>query len=111
MVKHLAATALVETKLFKRTSGVTDDQFKDIAVRVIGVAHNHKVKPVSLSFYSVPEEKTSSYVMTVDTLDPDVLSDMNLDIAFSLAENDELIGKNFSVWFEGVQEESDCANI
>ena len=66
---------------------------------------DHKVSPVAMSFCSIPEERTSSYVMAVNTEDSDVLSDMNLDIAFSLAENESLIGKPFSVWFEGRLEE------
>ena len=42
--------------------------------------------------------------MTLKTNDIDVISDMNLDIAFSLAENDSLLGKNFSVWYQGLEE-------
>ncbi|HCA0685134.1 TPA: hypothetical protein MNM99_003593 [Citrobacter freundii] len=109
MVKHLAATALAETTLFKRTTGISDIELQDIASRVIDVIDSYKVSPLALAFYSVPEEKTSSYVMTVDTLDPDILSDMNLEIAFSLAENEDLIGKPFSVWFEGSKEDSERA--
>lgn len=105
MVKHLAATALAQSTTFKSTTGITDEEFQDIANRIVDIMTHHKVGPVAMSFCSVPEERTSSYVMTVNTEDSDVLSDMNLDIAFSLAENDSLIGKPFSVWFEGHSEE------
>lgn len=111
MVTDRAASALAQTTQFKQFSGVSDDEFKDIANRVVDVMDSHGVSPVALSFFSIPEEQTSSYVMTVDTVDPDVLSDMNLDIAFSLAENDSLIGKPFSVWFEGSQEDTQRACI
>ncbi|MFE8049267.1 hypothetical protein [Brenneria goodwinii] len=110
LVKHLAATALAQSTLFKRTTGITDPEFQDIADRVVDVMANHKVNPVALSFCSIPEEKTSSYIMTVNTSDSDVLSDMNLDIAFSLAENDSFIGKPFSVWFEGRSEDTTRAS-
>ena len=105
MVKHLAATALAQSTTFKSTTGITDEEFQDIANRIVDIMTYHKVGPVAMSFCSVPEERTSSYVMTVNTEDTDVLSDMNLDIAFSLAENESLIGKPFSVWFEGHSEE------
>lgn len=104
-MKDVAATALAETTVFKKISGVTDDDFMDIAQRVITTADSHNVNPMTLRFFSIPEENTSSYVMKVNTSNPDILSDMNLDIAFSLAENDNLIGKKFSVWFEGISEE------
>ncbi|EOX9504191.1 TPA: hypothetical protein MC588_004404 [Citrobacter amalonaticus] len=111
MLKNLAANALKQSRLFKRTTGISDHEFQDIAKRVVDVMDNHKVSPIAISFYAVPEEKTSSYVMSVNTLNPDVLSDMNLDIAFSLAENDGLIGKPFSVWFEGSTEDAVRASL
>lgn len=106
LVKHLAATALAQSTMFKTATGMTDQEFEDIANRVVDIMANYKVGPVAMSFCSIPEERTSSYIMAVKTVDTDVLSDMNLDIAFSLAENDSLIGKPFSVWFEGHSEES-----
>lgn len=105
-MKQVAASALAETTLFKKNTGISDDDYVDIAVRVVDVMDAHRVSPVALSFHSIPEENTASYVMSVNTLDADILSDMNLDIAFSLAENDSLAGKKFSVWFEGTAEDS-----
>lgn len=105
LVKHLAATALAQSTTFKSATGITDEELQDIANRIVDIMADHKVSPVAMSFCSIPEERTSSYVMAVNTEDSDVLSDMNLDIAFSLAENESLIGKPFSVWFEGRLEE------
>ena len=105
LVKHLAATALVQSTTFKSATGITDEELQYIANRIVDIMSDNKVSPVAMSFCSIPEERTSSYVMTVNTEDSDVLSDMNLDIAFSLAENENLIGKPFSVWFEGRLEE------
>ncbi|HHG8589858.1 TPA: hypothetical protein ACPYUC_002337 [Citrobacter koseri] len=106
MLRTLASTAKQQYALFKKTTGISDSEFQDIALRVVGVLDSYKVNPIAVSFFAVPEEKTSSYVMAVNTFDADVLSDMNLDIAFSLAENDSLIGKPFSVWFEGGSKET-----
>lgn len=46
----------------------------------------------------------------VKTDDIDVIADMNIDIAFSLAENENLAGKRFSVWYRGTQEEENACN-
>ncbi|HCZ9310117.1 TPA: hypothetical protein O4G90_001807 [Citrobacter amalonaticus] len=111
MLKSLASTALKRSTLFKQTTGISDSEFQDIAKRVVDVMDSYKVSPIAVSFFAVPEENMSSYVMAVNTLDVDVLSDMNLDIAFSLAENDSLIGKPFSVWFEGSTKEAIRASL
>lgn len=109
-MKSLAAKALEETDTFKKNSGLTDLDYKDLALRVANVMDKYNVKPVAVEFHSIPEERTSSYVMSVNTNSVDVLSDLNLEIAFSLAENDDFIGKNFSVWFEGIVKEKEDAS-
>ncbi|AGN84939.1 hypothetical protein [Enterobacter sp. R4-368] len=108
-MSRIAASALKDTTEFKQTVGITDEDYKDLANRVVDVMDAYHVKPRVLEFFSVPEEQTSSYIMFVNSDDIDILSDMNLDIAFSLAENDNLVGKKFSVWFKGnIEEDADA---
>lgn len=102
---RIAAMALAETTKFKEAAGISDSDYQDLAVRTLDVLDLHQVQPVALEFFDIPEEQTSSYVMLVNTTDIEKLSDMNLDIAFSLAENENLVGKKFSVWFKGAPEE------
>ncbi|GKJ27968.1 hypothetical protein NUKP24_21040 [Klebsiella variicola] len=110
-MRHAAETALEKSNLFKRNSGLTDSEYSDIAYRVMDVVDSKGMNPIELDFAFIPEENISAYIMTVNTLDSDILSDMNLDIAFSLAENDDLLGKNFSVWFKGALFSEDIKNV
>lgn len=107
-MSHIAASALEDTTEFKQTAGISDEDYKDLALRVVDVIDAHNLKPRVLQFFSVPEEQTSAYVMFVNTDDIDILSDMNLEIAFSLAENENFVGKKFSVWFKGHIEEDEA---
>lgn len=100
-MRRLSSDMLSEAITFKDNAGLSDVQYKDVASRMLKVVDDHEVKPLAVGFHNVPEEGTSSCFMLVDTIDADVLSDMNLAVAFSLAENDGLVGKRFSVWFEG----------
>ncbi|MFP1871944.1 tetratricopeptide repeat protein [Lonsdalea quercina] len=110
LMMNLASSALEQSTCFQQATGLTDFELEDIADRAVDVMTNYKVNPVALYFCFVLEEKTSSYIMQVNTTDPEVLSDMNLDIAFSLAENESFIGKPFSVWFEGHSEDTTRAS-
>lgn len=96
-----ATGIVIDTTRFKESAGLSDEEYKDIAQRVIDIVDQYQVRALSLEFLFVPEEKTASYIMKVKSDDVEVLSDMNLDIAFSLAENESLAGKKFSVWYQG----------
>ncbi|EPP7093066.1 hypothetical protein [Klebsiella michiganensis] len=100
----------VESEKFKNNAGLSEEQYKDIAQRMIDVADKHEVRASSIFFHFVPEEKTAAYILTVKTDDIDLIADMNLDIAFSLAENESLAGKRFSVWYRGIPGEANACN-
>ncbi|AUZ70354.1 MULTISPECIES: hypothetical protein [Citrobacter freundii complex] len=104
-----ASGIIRDTKRFKECTGLTDDEYIDMAQRIVDVADSYGVRPAAIEFIFVPEEKSASYIMRVKTEDVDILSDMNIDIAFSLAENDSLAGKKLGVWYRGYSEEASNA--
>lgn len=103
-MKEDSVDIVIDTARFKESSSLTHEQYMFVAQSMLDIADNYNVRPASIAFVFVPEENTASYIMTLKTNDIDVISDMNLDIAFSLAENDSLLGKNFSVWYQGLEE-------
>ncbi|MBM6605533.1 hypothetical protein JTF19_05055 [Enterobacteriaceae bacterium RIT814] len=110
-MRQIASQALAETNYFKERAGLSDQEFKEIATCITSIMGAHKVRPVSIAFHSINEENTTAYVMTVESDDADLLAEMNMEVAFTLAGVDSLIGKNFSAWFEGgVREEADYAS-
>ncbi|HCI6075089.1 MAG: hypothetical protein E6235_09240 [Anaerococcus vaginalis] len=109
-MKNDAHGIAIESEKFRQKAGLTEDEYKDIAQKMIDVADNYGIRASSISFYFVAEEKTAAYILTLKTDDIDVIADMNIDIAFSLAENENLAGKRFSVWYRGTQEEENACN-
>lgn len=109
-MKNDAYGIAIESEKFRNKSGLTEDEYKDVTQRMVDVADNYGVRASSISFYFVPEEKTAAYILTLKTDDVDLIADMNIDIAFSLAENESLAGKRFSVWYRGTQGEANACN-
>ncbi|HFS8089558.1 TPA: hypothetical protein ACH2JA_001908 [Enterobacter hormaechei] len=100
-----------DTKRFKEFAGLTDEEYRRMAQRVVDVADNYSVRPSAIEFVFVPEEQSASYVMKVKTQDVETLSDMNIDIAFSLADDESLAGKKLGVWYQCDSEEGiDASN-
>ena len=100
----------IESEKFRTKAGLSVDEYKDITQRMVDVADNYGIRASSISFHFVPEEKTAAYILTLKTDNVDIIADMNIDIAFSLAENENLAGKRFSVWYRGTQEEANACN-
>lgn len=100
-----------DTKRFKECSGLTDEEYRRMAQRVVDVADNYHARPSAIEFVFVPEEQSASYIMKVKAQDVETLSDMNIDIAFSLADDESLAGKKLGVWYQYDGEEgSDARN-
>ncbi|WPU24475.1 hypothetical protein RI049_06900 [Cedecea neteri] len=100
-----------DTKRFKECAGLTDEEYRRMAQRVVDVADNYHARPSAIAFVFVPEEQSASYVMKVKTQDVETLADMNIDIAFSLAEDETLAGKKLGIWYQYDDKEgSDASN-
>lgn len=108
-MKNDAHGIAIESEKFRQKAGLTEDEYKDIAQKMIDVADNYGIRASSISFI-LQQKKNCGIYTDVKTDDIDVIADMNIDIAFSLAENENLAGKRFSVWYRGTQEEENACN-
>ncbi|WP_174634521.1 hypothetical protein [Yersinia thracica] len=88
---------------FKTMTGLSDSDLSLVAKCVFSVIDKNECHAESVSFMSLDEEKSNSYIVTVDSDDIDKIADMNIDLSFSLAEHDELLDKQFSAWFLGTR--------
>lgn len=62
---------------------------------------NLNIKSVRFFTGSAHDPHLNLYELTLDTEDVDLLTDANMALSYKLAEHDELLGKNFSVWLSG----------
>lgn len=92
-----------EVGLFKERSGLSDKEFQIVAETVIFVIVQHNERPAGLAYLGVQEEMSFSYIVILKCEDHDKIAEMNIDLAFALADYDELTDKNFSAWFRGLE--------
>ncbi|HFQ6845271.1 MAG: hypothetical protein E6Y18_06175 [Serratia marcescens] len=109
MAKTLAE-AKKEVSKFKEIVGLSDDDFKKIAGNAIHVLEHHGAKISGLAYQSIQEEHSSSYVVMVKGNDPEKIAEMNIDLAFALADCEQLTDKRFSAWFRGQEGEGNVRN-
>lgn len=104
------ADATKEVQKFKEKVGLSDDDFKKIAVTAIQILEHHDEKISGLAYQSIQEERSSSYVVMVRSCDPEKIAEMNIDLAFALADCEQLTDKRFSAWFRGRENEDNASN-
>ncbi|OTA14325.1 hypothetical protein Xbed_03693 [Xenorhabdus beddingii] len=88
-------------------SGLNRDQVAIIANNIIDVIDNHRVKVSGIEIISAigHEEKVNMYSLSVYTDDVELLTTMNLELSYKLAEYDELLDKKFSALIRGDKRE------
>lgn len=104
------ADATKETQKFKDKVGLSDDDFQKIAETAIQVLDHHKEKISGLAYQSTHEEPSYSYVVMLKSSDPEKIAEMNIDLAFALADCDQLTDKRFSAWFKGRETSENVSN-
>lgn len=89
-------------------SGLNEKNLMKLANIVISILDQWNVQIVAINYTntSAYEEQSNLFMMTAECDDAEVLSEMNLELAYRLAEYDEFIGKNFSVFIGGVDDVS-----
>lgn len=87
---------------FKEKVGLSDREFQLLAETTISVMEDHGKNLDGVGYHTFPEERSYSYILMVNCSNPEKIADMNIDLAFALADKEELTGKLFSAWFKGV---------
>lgn len=110
-MQHTIASAEYRLAEFKQLANLTDEQCELIAITAVNVMASYNQHVTSLVFNTVKEENANTYVLVIKCQDPEIIANMNMDLAFALAEHEELYDKNFSAWFQGVEKENlDASN-
>lgn len=68
--------------------------------------NNLQIKEMKCITGTPHDKYLNVFNITVNSSDVDLLTDINIEVAYQLAEKDELIGKNFSVWLSGEEAEN-----
>lgn len=79
-------------------SGLTKDDINDLTDIALKVMSPFRLPNTNSNF--VFAESTFAFVVSVETADSDLLSDLNINASFALADNDRLAEKNVSVVFK-----------
>lgn len=87
-------------KEFKESAKISDAKFELIAGSMATVMRKHKASSGLHVFHTVTEESVSAYVITLPEVQLEEVAQMNYELAFELAEHDELLGTHVSAWFE-----------
>lgn len=85
--------------LFKNATGLSEEDFYKVGKSAFIVMDRNSYKPSSVSFMIINEEKTNSYIVGVECDNASDIASMNIELAFELAEHEELLDKQFSAWF------------
>lgn len=91
---------LFEVNAFKHSAGFSGLEYELLFKTLTQIMDSHKLHPLALKFYDLAEEKVNTLVVVTKTPDVSLLADMNVELAFSVAEHDCFMHKNFSLWFE-----------
>ncbi|WP_421595698.1 tetratricopeptide repeat protein [Rahnella sp. PD4] len=87
-------------KEFKELAHISDAKFELIAGSMANIMRKHNASSVLHLFHTVREESVNAYVITIPDIDLEEIAQMNYELAFELAEHDELLGIQVSAWFE-----------
>lgn len=97
---------LFQVNSFMESAGISALEYELLFENITSVMDSHKIHPAAIKFYDISEEKINALVLVTKTSDIELLADMNVELAFSLAEHDCLMQKNFSLWFEAEEEQT-----
>lgn len=85
---------------FMQLANLTSLEYKLLFQNITSIMDENKVQPSRMKFYNVTEEKLNAIVVMINTNDTNLIADMNIELAFLIAENDCFMQKPFTVWFE-----------
>ncbi|MDW7792426.1 hypothetical protein R4E92_18770 [Morganella morganii] len=90
---------LTELEVFMKSGNISELEARWIVEKANEVATNKKVRCLSSEFYSSSDNNDFAVILAVTTDDPDIISDMDIEIACILAENSTFSDKNVTAWF------------
>lgn len=95
-------SAYLESKLrdFKKYSKMSNAQFDLLSGAMAKIMRKHKVSSACYYFHTVREESVNAYVVTLTNVELNQVAQMNFELAFELADHDELLGMHVGAWFE-----------
>ncbi|GAB5070905.1 hypothetical protein SedNR2807_10910 [Citrobacter sedlakii] len=89
-----------QVESFKQRADLSGLEYELIFKNVADVMDAQNVHPSGMRFYNISEEKVNAVVFMTKSSDAEQIADMNIELAFSMAEHDCLAHKDFAVWFE-----------
>ncbi|EKH6498475.1 hypothetical protein SGI36_19420 [Providencia rettgeri] len=102
---------LAELEVFMKSGNISESDARWIVEKASEVAANKKIRCVSSEFYSSSDKNDFAIILCVTTSDPDILSDMDIEIACALAENSNFSEKNVTAWFRSNESEKNYAEL
>ncbi|MDA5483108.1 hypothetical protein PGS49_21040 [Yersinia intermedia] len=107
VIMENASLAINRSRNFVANAGMEDSDLVALNELLLKISGQANASPTNLDFFSMTEEGTNSIICSVDTNDADLLSEMNFNLAMSIADSDRFVGKKFSSWFRGSREQND----
>ncbi|HCZ8407755.1 hypothetical protein BBX45_07570 [Proteus mirabilis] len=71
------------------------------AISAVLEKHNLQVNHISFADGAKHDKYMNVLNISLETNNVELLSEANIDLAFEMAEHDDLLGKNFSIWLSG----------
>lgn len=96
-------------KSYQKFSGMSDSELKLLADIVISILDDNHAPVGAINYVTNGNigGGVNLYTVTAESSDSDLITDMNIQLAFKLAEHDEFLDKNFSVFISGVDNVSE----
>lgn len=90
---------LAELEVFMKSGNISESEARWIIEKANEIATSRKVRCLSSEFYASSDNNDFAIILAVTTNDPDIISDMDIEIACMLAENSAFSDKNITAWF------------
>lgn len=89
---------------FIDVSGLSAEKMAEITMLVSKIARDHDVLTHSNEFYVSSDAQDLAVICTVLTEDADLIADMDIDVATTLAMNEELSTFGITAWYKGIEQ-------
>ncbi|EME1467899.1 hypothetical protein V3510_005281 [Serratia marcescens] len=86
---------------FASLSGLSSRELQELSRSVTDVARKHGVLSIATEFYVSSDNHDLAIINDVLTMNEDLISDMDIEIACALAMNEKYSDKNVSAWYRG----------
>lgn len=88
--------------LFMSIGNLNNDDVDWMNNQIIDICKKNKTTPLFIQHYVDNHDSDVAFITTIDSSDPELLSELSYNLAMSIAENDKFLLNGITGWFKGI---------